>query len=699
MGSRSTLVSILLCICFLFKRGWAQAGPEDPFAGHLAADGWPLRVCWAAEEPGHTMRVLPVQYDEEDFNVTAAALRHMLELGLDDFPAVNALEQLYHTVGSEKLRRMHIATEIQADDSLQGNQTYHNEMHLGINVREAALWFCSAHMPSGWTGCVENVGMYFQQFYDATQANAEKLPPDAWLPKTHLSRTAQPEALLLRERFGDSRYPKAGYFEDLYNLLHFPELEREHNENKVLAAPALHALTAACSLDPTTRASHDAKVPSSRRTGRATGHAAPEDETPEVPGQAPHAPPDAVRVLHVVVHQNVTNATHNAVLAQSLASMTNSSRDGLHVSVLIVTGPGGSLPPTVVDAVPEGVQFRHLPLLDALSPGSFAWAARKALSHAGVHEASQTPLYDLFSFWDVRHVVTGQHLRSFWEWTTQGGLPEDWVLGFASWHKVCHSRSAFAVSSMPGMRQGNSVGFSHTTRLGYPSIHKGRFCARHLDWGMLSHNDAYRVYRHESRRFLVTMHADGGGWMLTAGQLAAGLRRGCIATEPRSHWAYSEAQTAYTDVYYACGLMRVLPLECMREFMPQRRAANAQLGIHLTEDKGFMTDRVLQAWATDCTDASDASVPEVTPTPWEPYEQDWWLAYDDVVDEVLAEDEAEAEMGLNNAVAFPTSTGGAKRVQRFSEVDSDGKPVQPLIEGIEDEVGFAPPDTTAASTA
>lgn len=84
MGSRSTLVSILLCICFLFKRGWAQAGPEDPFAGHLAADGWPLRVCWAAEEPGHTMRVLPVQYDEEDFNVTAAALRHMLELGLDD---------------------------------------------------------------------------------------------------------------------------------------------------------------------------------------------------------------------------------------------------------------------------------------------------------------------------------------------------------------------------------------------------------------------------------------------------------------------------------------------------------------------------------------------------------------------------------------------------------------------------------------
>ena len=66
-----------------FEPSEVEYGPVDAAAGYDADEGYELRFCWA-NVPGKRMRVLPVNYNDTQFNVTAAALRHMFQLGSDD---------------------------------------------------------------------------------------------------------------------------------------------------------------------------------------------------------------------------------------------------------------------------------------------------------------------------------------------------------------------------------------------------------------------------------------------------------------------------------------------------------------------------------------------------------------------------------------------------------------------------------------
>ena len=80
----------LVCLSVLLTVGaaWGEwQGPYDPFQGHSQEEGWPVRVCWPGYEPGVTLRALDVKETTVGFNATAAAIRHMMELGMDDLQA------------------------------------------------------------------------------------------------------------------------------------------------------------------------------------------------------------------------------------------------------------------------------------------------------------------------------------------------------------------------------------------------------------------------------------------------------------------------------------------------------------------------------------------------------------------------------------------------------------------------------------
>jgi hypothetical protein len=99
-----------------------------------------------------------------------------------------------------------------------------------------------------------------------------------------------------------------------------------------------------------------------------------------------------------------------------------------------------------------------------------------------------------------------------------------------------------------------------------------------------------------------------------------------------------------------------------------------------------MTDRMLQAWALDCTSAS-AVLPPVQRDVWLPYEDDHTLFYSEETDEGLEEVEGGQNMTLTNAATYRTPTGHVKLDAALRERDSSGRPLQPLVEG-DDEVGF-----------
>lgn len=52
-----------------------------------------------------------------------------------------------------------------------------------------------------------------------------------------------------------------------------------------------------------------------------------------------------------------------------------------------------------------------------------------------------------------------------------------------------------------------------------------------------------------------------GGFLATQRQLQTALASGCLAREYHYHWSYGPIETADTELYFRCGLMKVMPLE------------------------------------------------------------------------------------------------------------------------------------------
>lgn len=639
---------------------------------------------------------------------------------------MNALESLYATEGGRSLRRMHIDTEILAEDEVQGNQTYHNEISLHTPPHTAALYFCSAHMPTAWTSCSDLLTEYITQFYNRTLHREQGVnetspwPAQAWLPKAYFPSTAEhpPLALLVRERIDDNRVTVRGWREDVYNLLHFPKIEQEENSNVALVGGDLHQALHGCTADPALAKAASDALPSTRHGENKLLHAGGADSSTRQEAQvvsdgSVSASAAPVRVLHMIVHQNCTNTTHTSALLAGLEGMRNSSQWGLDVHVVVATALNCSVDVhgALRNASSLGGFSVHVAALPApqVRDGSmhdFAWAARQLLVDTAARDVSPeggSPLpeehsawaslrFDVYSFWDVRYVPDARNVRHFWEMSTEGDLPANWIPGFMSWTRTCHSRSAYPSAVGSGSTRGSAFATSFVSRSGFPSLHKSKYCARTLDWGSLSHNDAYRVYEHGGRRHLVFFNPMQGGFMATAGHMRTALQRQCLQSQERRHWAHDSATVAYTQLYYACGMMKVVPLSCVRGFGVRRLGLDVRVALEPTEDRGYMTDRLLQSWALECTNGS-AQVPPVERETWLPYEQDHTLYYLEEEDDELEEDVLMQNMTQSNAAMFRTPTGQSKLHEVLSERTATGQAVQPPVEGT-DEVGFS--DSSAA---
>ncbi len=635
---------------------------------------------------------------------------------------VNALESLYPTRGSHALRRMHIDTEIMAEDDVQGNQTYHNEISLHTHPRTAAMYFCSAHMPTAWTSCGDLLTEYITQFYNRTLHRLDGVnetspwPALSWLPKAYFPSPAEyaPTALLLRERIADSRVTVRGWREDVYNLLHFTKVEQEENSNVALEGADLDLALRGCSIDPVLARAGDS-APASSRAGTSKAEHVAEANTPaSISADGAVAPATApVRVLHMIVHQNATNGTHNDALLIAFEGLKNASVWGMDVHLVIATLDNNTdaVHSLLSNAsVPRGV---HVHVAGISQPPhrdgamhDFVWAARQLLvdtakrsaakDQGGHHDAAEVEAeyaawaalpYDVFSFWDVRYVADARNLRHFWELSTSGELPENWLPGFMSWVRTCHGRSAYPPAVASSQTRGSPRATSFVSRSGFPSLHKSKYCARTLDWGSLSHNDAYRVYDANGRRFLSFFNPMQGGFMATAGHMRTAQQRQCLQSSERRHWAHDSATVAYSQLYFACGFLKVVPLSCVRGFGVRRYADDNRVALAPTEDRGFMTDRLLQAWALECTNP-EADLPHITPEQWVPYEADHTLYYLEEMDSEFEEEALMKNMTQTNAAIFRTPTGQSKVHEALSERTASGMPVQPPVEG-QDEVGFA----------
>ena len=58
----------------------------------------------------------------------------------------------------------------------------------------------------------------------------------------------------------------------------------------------------------------------------------------------------------------------------------------------------------------------------------------------------------------------------------------------------------------------------------------------------------------------VEQNVHQGGFLATRSQIQRALARGCLTSTYTPHWAYHEIETADTQLYYQCELMKVVPL-------------------------------------------------------------------------------------------------------------------------------------------
>ncbi len=59
---------------------------------------------------------------------------------------------------------------------------------------------------------------------------------------------------------------------------------------------------------------------------------------------------------------------------------------------------------------------------------------------------------------------------------------------------------------------------------------------------------------------LVSQNVHQGGFVSTRVQLAAALAQGCLHDHYAFHWSYHEIETADTELYFRCNLMKVTPV-------------------------------------------------------------------------------------------------------------------------------------------
>ena len=88
-GGRPWLLVLPCTVALLLAAAHTNAesgfiGPDSIFGEYDQSSGPSVRFCWAQHLPGKTMRVLPAPADDNTLNTTAVALRHMLQLGMDD---------------------------------------------------------------------------------------------------------------------------------------------------------------------------------------------------------------------------------------------------------------------------------------------------------------------------------------------------------------------------------------------------------------------------------------------------------------------------------------------------------------------------------------------------------------------------------------------------------------------------------------
>ncbi len=84
MAGKGRFAALLALASSVIAAGALEIGPDSIFGTYDQERGPEVRFCWAQHLPGRRMKVLPVPSSDEALNTTAVALRHMLQLDMDD---------------------------------------------------------------------------------------------------------------------------------------------------------------------------------------------------------------------------------------------------------------------------------------------------------------------------------------------------------------------------------------------------------------------------------------------------------------------------------------------------------------------------------------------------------------------------------------------------------------------------------------